>query len=409
MNFWRQKLAWVSIAVVLVVLVVFGAAMMGSVVGAKPKELPVALVVTDQPVKLPTGGEIATGALIQEKLLAAAAAGGEFPIKWELVESVEAAQTGMDERSYYGALVLPEDLSSGLMSLTTGTPNQATVRIIVNEGANTQAATIVKQVLTQSMRMVSGELSKQLLGQIAGSSEQGAGLVPVAAVDAVMTPFHVKEESVHPVGSNQANGNAPGLLTQIMWIGSLITSVILFFAQQRARSAGGSRPSGNAAIVAAQGVTGIVVVGAASAFLVWMASSWYGMELAHAVGTWLLLWLGGVTFFSIQSTLLNWIGMPAMAILVLLMFFSMPVLNMAPEFLSPVTQDWIYSWTPLRFVAEGLREVMYYGGLQGLGISANVLWVVAVVFLVLLLGSAVKKKNQNQNEKTSGVKVVGMG
>jgi len=403
MNFWRQKLAWVSIAVVLVVLVVFGAAMMGSVVGAKPKELPVALVVADQPVKLPTGGEIATGALIQEKLLAAAA-GGEFPIKWELVESVEAAQAGMDERSYYGALVLPEDLSSGLLSLTTGDPKQATVRIIVNEGANTQAATVVKQVLTQSMRMVSGELSKQLLGQIAGSSQQEAGLVPVAAVDAVMVPFHVKEESVHAVGNNQANGNAPGLLTQIMWIGSMITSVILFFAQQKARSAGGS---GNTGIVAAQGVTGIVVVGVAAAFLVWMASSWYGMELAHAAGTWLLLWLGGVMFFSIQSTLLNWIGMPAMGILVLLMFFSMPVLNMAPEFLSPVTQDWIYSWTPLRFVAEGLREVMYYGGLQGLGISASVMWVVAAVFLVLLMGSAVKK--QKEKGKASGVKVVGMG
>jgi hypothetical protein len=54
-----------------------------------------------------------------------------------------------------------------------------------------------------------------------------------------------------------------------------------------------------------------------------------------------------------------------MAILVLLMFFSMPVLNMAPEFLSQTTQDWFYSWTPLRFVAVGLREVMYFGGLVG--------------------------------------------
>ncbi|MFS0723665.1 hypothetical protein [Paenibacillus sp. 1P07SE] len=41
-------------------------------------------------------------------------------------------------------------------------------------------------------------------------------------------------------------------------------------------------------------------------------------------------------------------------LLVLLMFFSMPLLNMAPEFLSQTTRDWIYSWTPLRFAVGGL-------------------------------------------------------
>ena len=57
---------------------------------------------------------------------------------------------------------------------------------------------------------------------------------------------------------------------------------------------------------------------------------------------------------------------PCNAALVLLMFFSVPLLNMAPEFLSQTTRDWIYSWTPLRFAAGGLREVMYFGGLDAL-------------------------------------------
>jgi membrane associated rhomboid family serine protease len=80
-----------------------------------------------------------------------------------------------------------------------------------------------------------------------------------------------------------------------------------------------------------------------------------------------------------------------MAILVLLMFFSMPVLNMAPEFLSQTTQDWIYSWTPLRFVSGGLREVMYFGGLESVSTNASVLGIIGGAFLVLLLASSVKK------------------
>ena len=103
--------------------------------------------------------------------------------------------------------------------------------------------------------------------------------------------------------------------------------------------------------------------------------------------TWLFLWLAGSAFFLLQSSLLNWIGFRAMPLLVLLMFFSVPLLNMAPEFLSQTTRDWIYSWTPLRFAAGGLREVMYFGGLDAAHSNALILWGVAVGFLVLLLSS----------------------
>lgn len=115
------------------------------------------------------------------------------------------------------------------------------------------------------------------------------------------------------------------------------------------------------------------------------------MELAQATQTWLFLWLAGSVFYMIQSALLNWIGMPAMAILVLLMFFSMPMLNMAPEFLSAAAHDWIYAWTPLRFAAVGMREVMYFGGLEAVSANAAVLWCVGGGFFLLLIAAAWKR------------------
>lgn len=72
------------------------------------------------------------------------------------------------------------------------------------------------------------------------------------------------------------------------------------------------------------------------------------------------------------------------------MFFSMPLLNMAPEFLTQTMRDWIYSWTPLRFAAGGLRELMYFGGLDAVGSNAYVMWGVAAGFLLLLLASGFK-------------------
>ncbi|WP_256759574.1 DUF3533 domain-containing protein [Cohnella sp. WQ 127256] len=380
MAVFKQKILWIGIVIVMVVLIVFGVAMMGSVLGTKPKDLPVALVVLDQPADLPTGGALAVGEMIQEKLMG----NTQLPIAWKTVGSEEEARAGLDEHEYYGALIIPANLSSSLLSLASSAPQPATVQVIANEGMNMQAATVVKQVLGQAMKGVGLELSKQLLVQL---GQQTGGQVQVSVAQALLTPFEVQEESVHPVGGNNASGSAPGLLTQIMWMGSLVTAMILFLTNQKTKVAVARRLS----IKAIQTATGLIIVGAASGFLVWMAKSWYGMELSHVVDTWLILWLGGAVFFLIQSTLLNWIGYPAMGILVLLMFFSMPVLNMAPEFLSQTTQDWIYSWTPLRFVSGGLREVMYFGGLDSVGSNATVLWAISVGFVVVLMASSLKR------------------
>ncbi|WP_127532910.1 YhgE/Pip domain-containing protein [Paenibacillus kobensis] len=395
MIFFKQKIVWLSTLIVLVVLVVFGAAMMGSVLGTKPKDVPVALVVLDQPAQLPSGGTLAVGAMMKEKLTAS----GQLPISWKLVGSEEAAREGLNDRDYYGALILPADLSAGVASLAGPSPKPATVQIIANEGMNTQAATVVKQALGQVIKMAGAELSASLLEQMG----QQADAIPVTAAKSLLSPFQVQEETVHAVGANNASGNAPGSLTQIMWLGSLVTGVLLFLAGGSARKGG----AGRWASVVPQPVAGIVIVGAASAFLVWMASGWYGMELAQAVDTWLFLWLAGAAFFLLQSALLNWIGFPAMAILVLLMFFSMPLLNMAPEFLSSATHDWIYSWTPLRFAASGTREVMYYGGLDAVSRNAAVLWSIAGGFLLLQLASAFKKVRAPQAASASSTAAKG--
>ncbi|MFD2331053.1 YhgE/Pip domain-containing protein [Cohnella sp. GCM10020058] len=379
MAIFKQKIVWIGTLIVLIVLVVFGAAMMGSVLGAKPKDVPVALVVLDQPAGLPSGGTLAVGEMLKQKLTSNA----QLPIAWTVVGSEAEARKGLDDRQYYGALVVPADLSSGVASLAGAAPKPATVKIIANDGWNTQAATVVKQGLAQAMRLAGAELSKTMLEQIGAQTQQ----VSVTTATALLSPIVVQEETMHAVGVNNASGNAPGLLTQIMWMGSLVSALILFFAGGAAIKKGSRRP----AAIVWQSVAGIVLTGLASAFLVWEASAWYGMELAEATQTWLFLWLAGAAFYMIQSALLNWIGMPAMAILVLLMFFSMPMLNMAPEFLTAASRDWIYAWTPLRFAAVGLREVMYFGGLDAVSSNAAVLWSVGGGFLLLLIGAGWKR------------------
>lgn len=377
MAFFKQKTVWIGFVAVFVVLMVFGVAMMGSVLGAKPKALPVALVVADRPATLPNGGELNVGALAKEKLLANEA----LPIEWHVVATEAEAREGLDQQDYYGAFVLPEDLSAGVVSLMGPSPKPATLKIIGNEGMNMQASTTVKQILGQASRLIGAELSQQVLVMASQQSEA----IPVSTAKALLAPFAVQEETVHPIGTNNASGNAPGMLTQIMWIGSLVVSLVLFFSGRKAAS------GGRVSLVLSQAATGIVFVILASGFLVWMSTSWYGMSLADAGGTWAVLMLAGAAFYLLQSALLGWLGMPAMPILILLMFFSLPVVNMAPEFLPRATQDWLYAWTPFKFVASGLRNAMYYADVSVSSPNLAVLWSIAAAALALLVASAFKK------------------
>lgn len=93
----------------------------------------------------------------------------------------------------------------------------------------------------------------------------------------------------------------------------------------------------------------------------------------------------------LQTALLNWIGFPAMALLVLLLFFSMPLLNVAPEFMPQATQDWLYSWTPFRYAASGVRNLMYFGGEHGMSLPYGVMWGIAGGGLAAILASALRQ------------------
>lgn len=380
MSFFKMKLTRVGFIVVFVVIMVFGLALMGSVLSPKPQNLPVALVVLDQPAKLPDGSQLAVGEMVKEKLKSIS----ELPIKWVEVSSEAELAVQLDEQKVYGALVLPADLSAGIASLQSPAPKPAEVRIVLNEGMNTQAVSAVRMILQGAANQLSSQLASQLLGQIGQRSPQ----IPVAAASALLHPFQVTEQVVHPVGSNNANGGAPNLLVQILWLACMVSSAIMFMTAQQ-HGAGKASFKGT---VASQLAAGFILVTAASAFLLWMAHSWYGMEFAKLGQAWLYLWLMAAAFFFIQTTLLNWIGLPSMLLLVLVFFFSMPVIGMPKELLPQAAADWLYTWTPFRYAAEGLRSLMYFDGKGALGQSLYVLGGLALSGLILAALSVFKPR-----------------
>ncbi len=375
MVFLKQKTLWLGWIGILAVVLVFGLAMMGSVLGAKPKAIPVGIVIADEGAALPNGETLNVGKLLQGKLAELEG----VPIEWTVFATETEAMAGIDDRSIYGALFLPADLSAGVLSAASPTPSPGDVRIVVNEGMNAQGSGLAKQALGQLIATFRIELSKQALAMAAAQS--GTGSIAAETAVAMLTPFTVSETIAHGVGANQGNGAAPGMLVQIVWISAMVTAIVFFLTARRARSGG----AGLWTSVALQAAFGILAVASASGLLVWSAVAWYGMELRSTTEAWFALTLAGTAFFLMISAGLNWLGMPAIGLAAVLMFFSMPVVNLAPEFLPEATKTWLYGWTPLRLAADHLRATLYFE--RG---ASSALWWIAGAGLLAVVGAGAK-------------------
>ena len=105
---------------------------------------------------------------------------------------------------------------------------------------------------------------------------------------------------------------------------------------------------------------------------------------------------------------LSLLGIRSIAVFALMLFFGAPLLAMAPEMMSPFYRDWIYSWLPMRFMIQGLRELFFFGkGLTWSSPLSTLVWI-GVVSMVIILASALKLnsiKEKTQNRKIRGITI----
>ncbi|MNC61868.1 hypothetical protein D3C75_1118380 [compost metagenome] len=107
-----------------------------------------------------------------------------------------------------------------------------------------------------------------------------------------------------------------------------------------------------------------------------------------------------LAFFLMIAAVFSWIGLKGMIIFVLFLFFGAPLLSFGPEFLSPFYRDWILSWLPMRFMVEGLREILFFGQKLRMNHPTFVLIWIGIGGLLVLLASAFKRsrKPEQKNE-----------
>ncbi|PGW03148.1 hypothetical protein COD90_29520 [Bacillus cereus] len=388
-QFFKQKMVLGGLLGIMAAVIIASFAFMGSTVNPVPKDLPIALVIQDTGVNLPGQGSVNVGDKIKEQILQ----NKQIPVKWTFLQTQKDVLQGMKDKKYYAAIVFPPEISQQLVSLTTPKGQQTEVQVLVNQGLNYNVSMTSNQMIDKLIGGINENIRNTLLDQLS----QRNMTITTEQAKLLASPLIVKTELIHPVQSHTGNGNIPAMMTQVLWFTILISSLILFMAVQKFTN---GRITGK--LVLSQILAGSVFVIVIASLILFIAHTILGVNIPNQGEIFLLLLFFGFMFFLLQSAVLNWIGRLGVPILMLVFFFSMPILSLAHEFLPDMTKHWLYSWTPLKYSVEALRSSFFFKG-YGMGSYFQTMGLVGLVSLIIMVLSVFKKDKQKGSISTASV------
>ncbi|MGG2026005.1 ABC transporter permease [Gottfriedia sp. S16(2024)] len=391
MNLFKQKQAILAPLLVLVVAIIFSLTLASSV-NPTPKNLPIAIVNGDQGIQVPSKGNVNIGDMMVSKInkLSKTNNGEKPAIKWIQVSSEEKVRKGLDDQKYYGALILPSDLSKNQASLKTANPSPIAIKILVNQGKNTTGSTMASQMLTHIVENLNLTTHTQIFNEL----KKNVSSISVKQAEVLSNPIVANIENVNAIGTHTANGNAPVTLITPLWMSSLIGAVIVFLAKKKTQT---SNSISKLKVIFEQLILGVIlsfIIG----FGITLMAKWIGFTLPNFLDVALYLTIAYFCFHILISAVMSWVGFGGVGIFALIFFFSGSLIGMPKELLPAFSKDWIYSWVPMRFGADGLREIFYFD--KGLSMShpmSIILWIGIISLLALSL-SAFKPKKEVVNQ-----------
>ena len=198
-------------------------------------------------------------------------------------------------------------------------------------------------------------------------------------------PVEAEIVLVHEAGELS---NAPIAYGMVTWLTSLIGAVVLYLVE--AKRSFTSRTE-KLKFNTIQSILPFVYALITGYVLVWYSMWLYGFEFIHVnrVALFIAICVAAFTFL-IYGTL-RWLKLPSIVIYILLMFFSMPAIQLIPEMMPAFYRDYIVSWLPMRIYAEEIREVLFFSQELFNSYSVILIWVMVIGIVLVWVKNLMEK------------------
>lgn len=382
MNIFKNKLLWIAPIATMIILVIFSLAFYPAY-NPKPKDLPIGILNEDKGTTI-QDKNVNIGKKLEDKLLDS----DSNKIKWVKVDSEKDLEKDLKDQKIFGVAIIDKDFSKDAMSKTQKVVmdskkeemqqkvasgeippqvvqqmkqkmgnqqvevKQAKFKTIVSEGSSLQGSQIASAVLTGMGDNINAQITKQSLETLTSQNVK----VNAADINGLTNPVKVDNEKLNKVKDHQAGGNAPFLMFMPIWIGSIVTSILLFFA---------FRTSNNIVvqhrIIASIGqmIFAVVAAFAGSFVYIYFMQGIQGFDFDHPNLIAIFVALAILGFVGLILGVMVWLGMKSIPIFFILMFFSMQLVTLPKQMLPESYQKYVYDWNPFTHYATSVRELLY--------------------------------------------------
>lgn len=382
MNIFKNKLLWIAPIATMIILVIFSLAFYPAY-NPKPKDLPIGILNEDKGTTI-QDKNINIGKKLEDKLLDS----DSNKIKWVKVDSEKDLEKDLKDQKIFGVAIIDKDFSKDAMSKTQKVVmdskkeemqqkvasgeippqvvqqmkqkmgnqqvevKQAKFKTIVSEGSSLQGSQIASAVLTGMGDNINAQITKQSLETLTSQNVK----VNAADINGLTNPVKVDNEKLNKVKDHQAGGNAPFLMFMPIWIGSIVTSILLFFA---------FRTSNNIVvqhrIIASIGqmIFAVVAAFAGSFVYIYFMQGVQGFDFDHPNCIAIFVAFAILGFVGLILGVMVWLGMKSVPIFFILMFFSMQLVTLPKQMLPESYQKYVYDWNPFTHYATSVRELLY--------------------------------------------------
>ncbi|HDB8652635.1 TPA: YhgE/Pip domain-containing protein [Staphylococcus aureus] len=382
MNIFKNKLLWIAPIATMIILVIFSLAFYPAY-NPKPKDLPIGILNEDKGTTI-QDKNINIGKKLEDKLLDS----DSNKIKWVKVDSEKDLEKDLKDQKIFGVAIIDKDFSKDAMSKTQKVVmdskkeemqqkvasgeippqvvqqmkqkmgnqqvevKQAKFKTIVSEGSSLQGSQIASAVLTGMGDNINAQITKQSLETLTSQNVK----VNAEDINGLTNPVKVDNEKLNKVKDHQAGGNAPFLMFMPIWIGSIVTSILLFFA---------FRTSNNIVvqhrIIASIGqmIFAVVAAFAGSFVYIYFMQGVQGFDFDHPNRIAIFVAFAILGFVGLILGVMVWLGMKSVPIFFILMFFSMQLVTLPKQMLPESYQKYVYDWNPFTHYATSVRELLY--------------------------------------------------
>lgn len=382
MNIFKNKLLWIAPIATMIILVIFSLAFYPAY-NPKPKDLPIGILNEDKGTTI-QDKNVNIGKKLEDKLLDS----DSNKIKWVKVDSEKDLEKDLKDQKIFGVAIIDKDFSKDAMSKTQKVVmdskkeemqqkvasgeippqvvqqmkqkmgnqqvevKQAKFKTIVSEGSSLQGSQIASAVLTGMGDNINAQITKQSLETLTSQNVK----VNAADINGLTNPVKVDNEKLNKVKEHQAGGNAPFLMFMPIWIGSIVTSILLFFA---------FRTSNNIVvqhrIIASIGqmIFAVVAAFAGSFVYIYFMQGVQGFDFDHPNRIAIFVAFAILGFVGLILGVMVWLGMKSVPIFFILMFLSMQLVTLPKQMLPESYQKYVYDWNPFTHYATSVRELLY--------------------------------------------------